>query len=162
MLGAFLPTPDAGFAKPATPECRSRGEHLLGFELRGDLYALPASSVTHVFPMPELFTLPLSPSWLAGIVSCRGEPAAVLDLSELLTGDRSSPVPDSRLALLKASPGDVPWAFFAQEIREFSLPSSLASQINRPGLHLFHTSSVGDLQIKVLDPDAILSSLNIT
>ena len=161
MLGSLLPTSDAGFTEPATPERRSRGEQLLGFEIRGDLYAFPASSVAHVLPMPELFPLPLSPSWLAGIVSCRGEPIAVLDLSELLTGDRSSPPPDSRLALLKTSPGDIPWAFFAQEIREFSLPSTLAPQIIRPGLHLFRTSSVGDLLIKVLDPDAVLSSLNI-
>jgi hypothetical protein len=83
-------------------------------------------------------------------------------MSELLIGDRSSPDPEFRLAILKGSPGHIPWAFFAREMREISLPASAdVAQPDRPGLHLFHTYLVDDVQIKVLDPDAILSSLNI-
>lgn len=162
MIGSLLPDLDTCISDYASHGRRTGGADLLGFELRGILYAFPASSVARVSPMPELSPLPLSPSWLAGLVSCRGETAAVLDLSELLTGDRSSPGPEFRLAILKGPPGHIPWAFFGREMREFSLPASAdAPEPDRRGLHLFKTYSVGHLQITVLDPDAILASLNI-
>lgn len=53
----------------------------LFFELRGQVFAIPARAVVEVVPKVELRAVPRAPEWLAGVFAYRGAVLPVVDLA---------------------------------------------------------------------------------
>ena len=56
----------------------------LFFELRGEVFAIPARAVVEVVPKVELRVVPRAPQWLAGVFPYRGAVLPVVDLTRLV------------------------------------------------------------------------------
>jgi purine-binding chemotaxis protein CheW len=67
-------------------------------------YAFAAPLVTEVVRLGPLTRLPAAPSFLAGVVTHRGEILPVLDLGDLLLRRGTEPRPGMRAALVHAGP----------------------------------------------------------
>jgi purine-binding chemotaxis protein CheW len=82
------------------PEVTGR-DHVL-VRLAGGRYALLATDVAEVVPIPTLTRLPRSPEWVAGAVNWRGHVLPVVDLRPVL-GLATPPLPSSaRLVVITA------------------------------------------------------------
>jgi chemotaxis-related protein WspB len=70
------------------------------FSLGADRYALEASEILEVLPVPALKALPNTPEWVAGIASDENGTFPVIDLVALAVSRPARHVMSTRLALL--------------------------------------------------------------
>jgi len=83
----------------------SRGSHVarklfLQFRIGGDRYLLAADTVVQVLPPQPLKQVPGAPGWVAGILSYKGEPVPVIDMSQLALGQGARQVTSTRTVLV--------------------------------------------------------------
>jgi len=75
-----------------------------GFELDGEVFALPYRSVERVLPATPVTALPFAPAGIEGVASISGDIVPVLALRVLLAADRSQPVqPGSQFLVIRVS-----------------------------------------------------------
>ena len=72
----------------------------LQFRIGGDRYLLAANTVVQVLPPQPLKQVPGAPVWVAGILSYKGEPVPVLDMSQLALGQGARQVTSTRTVLV--------------------------------------------------------------
>lgn len=76
------------------------------FSIGRDRYALAASDVAVVLPLPQFKQVPGAPAWVAGLFSYGGSNVPVLDMSRLATGQAAASRLSTRLVLVRyAVPG---------------------------------------------------------
>jgi chemotaxis signal transduction protein len=75
-----------------------------GFELDGEIFALPYRSVERVLPATPVTALPFAPAGVEGVASISGDIVPVLALRVLLAADRSQPAqPGSQFLVIRVS-----------------------------------------------------------
>jgi len=75
-----------------------------GFELDGEVFALPYRSVERVLPAMPVTALPFAPAGVEGVASISGDIVPVLALRVLLAADRSQPAqPGSQFLVIRVS-----------------------------------------------------------
>jgi len=75
-----------------------------GFELDGEVFALPYRSVERVLPATPVTALPFAPAGIEGVASISGDIVPVLALRVLLAADRSQPAqPGSQFLVIRVS-----------------------------------------------------------
>lgn len=76
------------------------------FHLGPDCYALDAAQVAEVLPLVQVKKIPRVPAGVAGVITYRGKPVPVLDLSELALGRPARARLSTRLLLMHYSAAD--------------------------------------------------------
>jgi chemotaxis-related protein WspB len=71
------------------------------FQLGDDRYALDASQVEEILPLVAIKQVPLAPGGVAGVISHRGVPVPVLDLSQMALGRASARRMNTRIVLVR-------------------------------------------------------------
>jgi purine-binding chemotaxis protein CheW len=66
-------------------------EQLTTFSIDGDLFGIAVMKVQEVAKMPRVFPVPLSPSFVQGLVNLRGQIATALGLRELFSRTSEKP-----------------------------------------------------------------------
>jgi purine-binding chemotaxis protein CheW len=75
-----------------------------GFELDGEVFALPYRSVERVLPATPVTALPFAPAGVEGVASISGDIVPVLALRVVLAADRSQPAqPGSQFLVIRVS-----------------------------------------------------------
>jgi chemotaxis signal transduction protein len=75
-----------------------------GFELDGEVFALPYRSVERVLPATPVTALPFAPAGVEGVASISGDIVPVLTLRILLAADRSQPAqPGAQFLVIRVS-----------------------------------------------------------
>lgn len=72
----------------------------LQFRIGGDRYLLAADVVVQVLPPQPLKQVPGAPAWVAGILSYKGQPVPVIDMSHLALGQGARQVTSTRTVLV--------------------------------------------------------------
>jgi chemotaxis-related protein WspB len=80
----------------------------LVFSLGNDRYAIDAVQVVEILPLVNWKSLPGAPPGLAGIIDYRGNPAPLLDLSELALGTPSRKWLSTRIIMINYRDTDAP------------------------------------------------------
>lgn len=75
------------------------------FQVGGERYALDAGQVAEVLPLVNIRRIPQSAPGVAGVITYRGAPVPVIDLSELTLG-RAAPARLSTRIVLVRYPGE--------------------------------------------------------
>jgi chemotaxis-related protein WspB len=70
------------------------------FELAGDRYALDVAQIAAVLPLVELTRIPHAPAGVDGLITYRGAPVPVIDLSQLMLGRPSVRRLSTRIVLV--------------------------------------------------------------
>lgn len=76
------------------------GASRLGVQAGRDLWLVDLTEAGEVVPVPKLAPVPLTRSWLRGLVNVRGNLYSVLDFSEFLGGEATPLASESRILLL--------------------------------------------------------------
>lgn len=72
---------------------------LVCFDLQGQEFAADIHCVKESLPPRPIARVPLTPSWLLGIINLRGDIVALVDLSALLGMPQTEPRADSRVII---------------------------------------------------------------
>lgn len=70
------------------------------FGIGADRYALEAGEVIEVLPLTALKQIPGAPAWVSGLLTHRGGPVPVIDLSALATGTPAAARTSTRTVLV--------------------------------------------------------------
>ncbi|MCB9559074.1 MAG: chemotaxis protein CheW [Kofleriaceae bacterium] len=135
---------------------------LVCFELRGQELALPIEDVRETLTLRPITRVFLSPPWLAGIFSLRGDIVPAVDLGVLLGLPRTVPGDDGRLVVVEHGARVV--GILVERLRELrtvdadaveAAPANLAPEVASllAGVIATPTGTV-----RVLDGDALFSS----
>ncbi|HVK72760.1 MAG TPA: chemotaxis protein CheW [Kofleriaceae bacterium] len=135
---------------------------LVCFELRQQELAFPIADVRETLPLKPISHVFLTPPWLAGIFSLRGEIVPAIDLGVLLGLPRTVVGDDARIVVVEKGP--LVAGVLVERLRELrtidaaalepppaSLPAEVAAILT--GIAATPTGTV-----RVLDLDALLSS----
>ena len=135
---------------------------LVCFELRQQELAFPIADVRETLPLKPISQVFLTPPWLAGIFSLRGEIVPAIDLGVLLGLPRTVVGDDARIVVVEKGP--LVAGVLVERLRELrtidatalepppaSLPAEVAAILT--GIAATPTGTV-----RVLDLDALLSS----
>ena len=76
------------------------------FQLGDDRYALDASQVEEILPLVAIKQIPLAPDGVAGVISYRGVPVPVLDLSHMALGRPAARRMNTRIVLARSPDRD--------------------------------------------------------
>jgi chemotaxis-related protein WspB len=79
---------------------------LVPFVAGGERYALPATDVHRVTPVPRLRPIPHAPAWVRGFFRYQGAILAAVDLSMLIGGEACANRLSTRLILVGRRPED--------------------------------------------------------
>ncbi len=135
---------------------------VLTFQVNQILYAVPASRVIEVVPHVELRPVPHAPACVLGLLRYHGSALAVLDLGLLLGGVACVDRLDTRIILVRATPGssgDDRLGLLAERVNELvDVDPTLGSlrparQLDAPYLGSVHETATGLLQL--IDPGQI-------
>jgi chemotaxis-related protein WspB len=80
----------------------------LVFSLGNDRYAVDATQVVEILPLVNRKSLPGAPPGVAGIIDYRGNPAPLLDLSELVLGTPCRKWMSTRIVMINYLDADPP------------------------------------------------------
>lgn len=79
----------------------------LMFRIGKDRYVIEVGEIEQVLPLMAAKALPGAPAGVVGVISYRGEPVPLVDLSELATGRPAASVMSTRILLVRyRAPGD--------------------------------------------------------
>lgn len=73
---------------------------LVGFYISGDVFVIPIDSVKEVIRYEEPYKLPMSPSYMTGVVNLRGRILPVMRLSDMLITQTEEVQPISKSSLI--------------------------------------------------------------
>ncbi|AOB32091.1 hypothetical protein AKI39_17305 [Bordetella sp. H567] len=96
-------TRGSGPVAPAGPGGRKRLLYLR-FDIAGDRYVLPASSIVRMLPVTPLKSLPAAPPWVAGVLLYGDTPVPVIDVRALALGQASAARASTRIAVVDYRP----------------------------------------------------------
>lgn len=83
MSAASLPVPGSAAARVAAPTLTSdtQIQQFLTFVLGGETYAIGILTIKEIIEYSSLTAVPMTPSWIRGVINLRGAVVPVLDLS---------------------------------------------------------------------------------
>lgn len=104
--------------------------HLL-FRMGSNLFALPASEIEKVLPLPNLETLALAPDYVAGLLRYQGELIPILDVNLLQGGAACRRVASTRIVLVGKGEDSRLGLMVEQalEMLDLGAPQSLAQEL---------------------------------
>jgi purine-binding chemotaxis protein CheW len=76
------------------------------FNLGGETFALPVSTVQEILDYREAFQMPKGPNWLAGLIDVRGEAIPMIDLRVRLGLLAATVSPTTRILVLGVAYGE--------------------------------------------------------
>jgi len=138
---------------------------LVCFELRQQLLAFPIGDVRETLPLRPISHVVLTPSWLAGIFSLRGEIVPAIDLAVLLGLPASAHGDDARIVVAERGPRVA--GFVVDRLHELvtleesSLEPPPASLAPAVASILRGTAATPTGTVRVLDLDALFGSERI-
>jgi chemotaxis-related protein WspB len=74
---------------------------LLHFQVDQERFAVNATRVVEVVPIPDFWTIPYTPEYVAGSFNYRGTIVAVIDLNALISGQAARPFLSTRIMLMR-------------------------------------------------------------
>ncbi len=128
-----------------TPAPEPAPLHLV-FSLGPDRYALPASAVREVLPLQRLKQIPETPSWVAGLLSYRGQVIPVLDLCQRVLGRAARQSINTRLVLTHYAPKKTLGLILEQtnQVMRLPLQAQRAMGLDAGGAYLGAVQAQGD------------------
>ena len=141
---------------------RAKELRLVAFHLRDQEFGLPIESVRETLRVPPITRVFLTPTWLAGIFSLRGEIVPAIDIALWFGMPPTSVTDESRLVVLRHA--TTPVGILATRLAELRTVS--ASDLSEPPstLSLEQAALLSKVAVtesgtvRILDPEAILSS----
>lgn len=140
-------------------------EQLTTFCIDGDLFGLEVMKVQEVAKMPKIFSVPLSPNFVQGLVNLRGQIATALGLRELFCRSSEKPtqqmsvvckIDGNLISLIVDSIGDV----LEVESKNFELPpDSIPINIRQ---YLKGIYKVNDQYLSLIDLEKLAMELSPT
>ena len=109
----------------------------LMFELAGNRYAVDVAQVAEVLPLLRVKPVPQSPPGVAGLITYRGVPVPVVDLSEVMLGRPASARLSTRLIVVHYSDA-------RDSTRLLGLIAEKVTDTMRRDAADFSASSIGD------------------
>lgn len=121
-----------------SPVMDGEGEKYISFTVRGKLCCVLATAVEEVTQPVHATAVPNAPSWLLGLVSYRGEPAAVIDQRLVVNQPVIAPAAKPKMIVFSTEAGSARFVLPIDSVHEFvSLP-----KLATPSLEDSHTHTV--------------------
>jgi chemotaxis signal transduction protein len=88
------------------------------FQASSRLYAIPASEIDVVLPVPKLSESPMGPDWLLGCIRYRGDEIPVVDMAKLSGANPTAPLISTRLIVVREREGGQSLALLVEHALE--------------------------------------------
>lgn len=136
---------------------------LLAFSLNEEWYALDASDVQSIEPLPEITPIPWAPEWLMGVFNLRGAIVPVVDARPLLGIGERDPQGDGLLVIFRWDDGAAALRVDAvdeiYEVAGSSLESALAVPGRRRAGLLLGQVGIRDRLVGVINARSLVKAL---
>ena len=130
------------------------------FVVDNNRFALSAKDVMGIVPLVSLHEVPKAPEYVAGILNYHGESVPVVDLTSLMTGNRTNQRLSTRIVLLKLT-------MDSGEQRSIGVMAEKVTEVTRIKESEFKKSGVKNTKAKYLgdvftDSQGILQRLTVS
>ena len=130
------------------------------FVVDNNRFALSAKDVSGIVPLVSLHEVPKAPEYVAGILNYHGESVPVIDLTSLMTGDKTNQRLSTRIVLLKLT-------LAGGEQRSIGVMAEKVTEVTRINEAEFKKSGVKNTEAKYLgdvftDSQGILQRLTVS